>query len=247
MRKLVDLAQSALARYNLQVRRLPGPLIRHRGAELRPRLEHVIAHHLLTHPPEDFFFVQVGAFDGLTNDPLHDFITRFHWRGILLEPQAEAFAALEATYRDEPQLILHRAAVAAVEGSRPLYKVRRDAPGLPPWAPQLASFQRETVLAHRDVIPNIEELLETEEVPCLTFDALLAPFPGRPIDLLQIDAEGADFEIIKLFHQGGRRAKILHFEHKHLSQRDLADCAAFLIERGYSVGLDRGDSIALLR
>jgi len=245
LRKLVELAQSSLARHNLQVRRLPAPLIRHRDAELRPRLANVIAHHLVTRQPEDFFFVQVGAFDGLANDPLHDFITRFHWRGILLEPQAEAFAALAATYRDEPQLILHQAAVAAIEGSRPLYKVRA-APGLPPWAPQIASFHRETVLAHRDVIPDIEDLIATEEVACLTFDNLLAPFPGRTIDLLQIDAEGADFEIIKLFHQGGRRAHILHFEHKHLSPRDLAQCAAFLIERGYSVGLDGGDSTALL-
>ncbi|HEX4494677.1 MAG TPA: FkbM family methyltransferase [Thermoanaerobaculia bacterium] len=246
LRNLTDLAQTFLARYNLQVRRLPAPLIRQRDAELRPSLAHAIAHHLMSHQPADFFFVQVGAYDGVTNDPLHSFVTRFHWRGILLEPQAEAFAALTATYRDEPQLILRRAAVADADGHRPLYTIRRGAPGLPTWAPQLASFRRETLLAHRDVIPGIGALIATEEVACVTFDTLLAPFPGLTIDLLQIDAEGADFEIIKLFHQGGRRARIVHFEHKHLSPREHADCAAFLIERGYSVGLANGDSIALL-
>ena len=236
LRKFVELAQSFLAQYNVQVRRLPAPLIRHRDAELRPRLAHVIAHHLVAHQPADFFFVQVGAFDGLTNDPLHGFITRFHWHGILLEPQAEAFATLAATYHDEPQLTLRQAAVADADGRRPLYKIRRDAPGLPAWAPQLASFRLETLLTHRDVIPGIDDLIQTEEVECLTFDTLLAPFPGRTIDLLQIDAEGADFEIIKMFLQGGRRAHIIHFEHKHLSRREQADCAAFLVERGYSVG-----------
>jgi FkbM family methyltransferase len=246
LRKLVEPLREVLARYNLQVRRLPAPLIRNRAAELRPQLAHVIAHHLMTQQPADFFFVQVGAFDGLTNDPLHDFIRRFGWRGILLEPQAEAFAALAANYRDQPQLILRNAAIAAEDGSRPLYKIRSGVPGLPPWAPQLASFRRETLLTHRDVIPGIEDLIEAEEVECLSFDTLLAPFSERTIDLLQIDAEGNDFEIIKLFHQGGRRAHIVGYEHKHLSRREIADCAAFLVERGYSVGLDGGDSIAYL-
>jgi len=244
LRKLVEPLREILARYNLQIRRLPAPLIRNRAAELHPQLAHVIAHHLIATRQDDFFFVQVGAFDGLTNDPLHDLIRRFGWRGILLEPQAEAFAALAANYRDQPQLILRNAAVAAADGSRPLYKIRGGVPGLPPWAPQLASFRRETLLAHRDVIPGIDDLIETEEVECVSFDTLLAPFAGRAVDLLQIDAEGNDFEIIKMFHQGGRRASIVGYEHKHLSRREIADCAAFLVERGYSVGLDGENSIA---
>jgi FkbM family methyltransferase len=246
MRKTVELLRQGLASHNLQIRRLPAPLIRHREAELRPKLAHVIAHHLVQHQPADFFFIQVGAFDGLTNDPLHDFIVRFKWRGILLEPQKDAFAALLDNYREQPQLILRNAAIAPECGIRHLHKIRGDAPGLPPWASQIASFRRDTVLAHRDVIPAIDDLIETEEVECITFDSLFDAFPPRAIDLLQIDAEGNDFEIIKLFHQGGRRAHIVHFEHKHLSRRELADCAGFLIERGYVVGLDGGDSIAYL-
>jgi FkbM family methyltransferase len=245
-RKLVEILKTVLARYNLQVRRLPAPLIEHREAELRPKLAYIIAHHLLHHQPADFFFIQVGAFDGLTNDPLHDLIVRFRWRGILLEPQREAFQALAANYRDQPQLILRNAAIAAACGTGRLYKIRGDAPSLPAWAPQTATFRRDVLLAHRDVIAEIDDLIESEEVECLTFDSLLAPFPGRGIDLLQIDAEGNDFEIIKMFHQNGRKAQIIHFEHKHLSRRELADCSAFLVARGYSVGLDGGDSIAYL-
>jgi len=246
MSKLVEILKRSLARRNLQIRRLPAPLIHNPGAELRPKLAHVIAHHLVHHQPEDFFFLQVGAYDGLTNDPLHDLVVRFGWRGILLEPQKEAFAALTANYRGQEQLLLRNAAVAATSGPRPLYKIDGNAPDLPSWATQLASFRRETILTHRDVIPRIDEFLITEEVECVTFDDLLAPFPGRTVDLLQIDAEGNDFEIIKLFHQGGRRAHIVHFEHKHLSPRELADCAALLVECGYAVGLDGGDSTAYL-
>jgi FkbM family methyltransferase len=245
--RLRAMVTSGLARLDLQLRRLPAPLTRQREAELRLKLEHAIALHLVENDPRDFFFIQVGAYDGVANDPLHDLVVRFKWRGILLEPQKEAFAALAENYRDQPQLILCNAAVAAESGARTLYKVRGGDPGLPAWAPQIASFRRDTVVRHRDVIPDIEERLETEEVECVRFDDLLAPFPGQAVDLLQIDAEGNDFEIIKLFHQGGRRARILHFEHKHLSRREHAECVAFLIDHGYAVGLDGGDSIACQR
>jgi FkbM family methyltransferase len=244
-----DLLKASLARFSLQLRRLPAPLLRQREAELRLTLEHVLAHHLVQQvvqqAPEDFFFVQVGAFDGLANDPIHDFVVRFKWRGILLEPQKEAFAALSATYGDQPQLTLLNAAVAAESGLRPLYKIRGGRPDLPSWAPQVASFRRDTVVKHGDVIPDIESLVETELVSCVRFDELPLP-PSKTIDLLQIDAEGGDFEIIQLFQAAGLKAHIIAFEHKHLSHREHADCVSSLVERGYAVGLDGGDSIAYL-
>jgi FkbM family methyltransferase len=238
--------RSLLARRGLQLRRVPSSLARSREAELRLRLEHVVAHHLVHHQPTDFFFIQVGAFDGVANDPLHDLIVRFQWRGVLLEPQPEAFQALTATYRGQPQLSLVNAAIADRSGFRPLYKLRRGAPGLPSWAPQVASFRRETVVKHGDVIRGIEDLVESELVPCISFDDLPLPGAATTIDLLQIDAEGSDFEVIQWFHASGRKAHIVAFEHKHLSRREHADCVTFLIERGYSVGLDAGDSIAYL-
>jgi FkbM family methyltransferase len=193
--------RAGLAHFGLQLRRLPSPLARCREAELRLRLEHVIAHHLLHHQPIDFFFIQVGAFDGLANDPLHDLIVRFKWRGILLEPQQEAFKALAATYHDQPQLSLVNAAIAERSGFRPLYKLRRGAPDLPAWAPQVASFRRETVVKHGDVIRGIEDLVETELVPCVSFDDLPLP-AAATVDLLQIDAEGSDFEVIRVVSRG---------------------------------------------
>jgi FkbM family methyltransferase len=225
---------------------MPSVLAGNPAAELRLKLDHVVAHHLALHRPEDFFFVQVGAFDGLTNDPLHSLIVRFKWRGILLEPQPAAFAALAANYRDQPQLILRNAAIAEKSGPRTLYKLRGDVPGLPDWAPQLASFRRETLAGHGDVIPGIEDLIETEVVECLSFDDL--PLPETAvIDLLQVDAEGSDFKVIQWFLAGGRKSHIIAFEHKHLSRCEYADCVALLIARGYAVGLDGSETIAYSR
>ncbi len=243
---LVRRLRALLARRGLQLSRRPPTLLGRPEAELRLSLDHVIAHHLLVHRPEGFSFVQVGAFDGLANDPIHDLVVRLGWRGVLLEPQRDAFDALVATYAGRPGLVLRNAAVAAESGRRPLYRIR-SAPGLPDWAPQVASFRREVVLAHRDVIPNVEALIEVEEVECVGFDEILEPLGGGTLDLLQIDAEGEDFEIVKLFHAGGRRAHIVHFEHKHLSAGDRDACCRLLIELGYQVALEGTDAIAYRR
>jgi FkbM family methyltransferase len=238
------LLRSALAAAGLQIRRWPAPLIFHREAELRIGLEHVISHDLWRHPRQDFFFIQVGAFDGRANDPLREIVMEHGWRGILVEPQREVFRELEKNYGDQPGLVLRNVAVAGVSGPRTLYKLRTGDAALPPWAGQLASFRREVVLKHGDVIPDIASRIETETVECLTFEDLLAPVRPDHIDLLQVDAEGYDFEILKLFHGAGLRARIIGFEHKHLSRPERNACVEHLISLGYRVALDGPDAVA---
>ena len=38
-------------------------------------------------------FVQIGANDGVTGDPIRRFILEFGWSGVLVEPQLEIFEA----------------------------------------------------------------------------------------------------------------------------------------------------------
>ena len=42
----------------------------------------------------DFFFVQIGANNRLTDDPLRQFVTKYHWHGVLVEPQPQVFQQL---------------------------------------------------------------------------------------------------------------------------------------------------------
>ena len=42
-----------------------------------------------------FFFIQVGANDGITVDPIHKYIIEYHWNGILIEPQPGVFDQLK--------------------------------------------------------------------------------------------------------------------------------------------------------
>src|SRR5713101_5952181 len=49
----------------------------------------------------DFFFVQVGAHNGISNvdDVLRDYVIRLILRGLLVEPQARVFAELQENYK----------------------------------------------------------------------------------------------------------------------------------------------------
>ena len=50
-------------------------------------------------------FIQVGAFDGITRDPLRKYIDKCGWSGVLVEPQARAANQLRKLYRrNDPSL-----------------------------------------------------------------------------------------------------------------------------------------------
>lgn len=189
----------------------------------------------------DFFFIQVGAFDGIECDPLRDFILKHGWRGVLLEPQKKAFELLRYNYSDQPQLILKNAAIADQRSTRTLYTVGSDQ--LPAWCRSLASFDRNVILKHKELVPGIEDLIETEEVECITFANLIDEFRIKNIDLLQMDAEGYDAELIGMFPFDRVRPHIVRFERKHLSRDELSRALAILVRNNYRFANDGAEDL----
>src|SRR5690349_14899041 len=61
------------------------------------------------HP--DFFFVNIGANNGVDNDPIYPFIRRYGWRGIVVEPVAYIFAELCRNYREFAGIVFEHAAI----------------------------------------------------------------------------------------------------------------------------------------
>lgn len=194
----------------------------------------------------DFTFIQVGAYDGVENDPVREWVRRYRWRGILLEPQERFCQALRRNYQDQPQLKIVNKALAQHQGTRTLYRINGDREGLPAWAPQLASFQRDVLLSHAEAIPDIEGLIVEEPVDCVTFDSLIAEFEVRRLNLLLIDTEGFDFEIIKMIPWERIRPDIIYFEHLHLSPADYDACCALLIDKGYTLSILKMDTVAFV-
>jgi hypothetical protein len=64
------------------------------------------------------------------------------------------------------------------------------------------------------------------------------------IDLLQIDAEGYDVVILRLFDAPSRKPAIVRFEPAHLSPQDYRGCLDLLVSLGSKLSLGFADTLA---
>jgi FkbM family methyltransferase len=214
------------------VRRLGYDVVKWYPAEFEPRLD-VLPRLLkayfqdLVEANPDFFFIQVGAHDGVRLDPIRESILAFHPRGLLIEPMPDAFSRLRETYRSEPQLAFEQVAIGDEPGHLPFYSIK---PGSE-WRDLevVASFDREHV--KRFGVP--EEYIEETTVEVVTFSSLLERCGIKDATLLQVDTEGYDYRVVKSALEAGLRPKIINYEHIHLSRNDQLRCKRMLFARGY--------------
>jgi FkbM family methyltransferase len=216
--------------------------MRNPESQLNVTLDMVLSHYRQTHPR--VCYMQVGAFDGVSGDPIYPLIEKHALTGFLIEPQPDAFERLKANYAPFGRsFVFVNAAVAANDGCVPIYIVKREADG-PEWLHQIASFDRSIVMKHAAEVPGLEAMIQVETVRSVTFGTLFREFGIDRIDLLQIDAEGYDAEILRLYDVRSRKPAIVRFEHKHLRDREHEQALRELIDCGYKIAVCGGDTLA---
>jgi FkbM family methyltransferase len=221
----------------------------------------VIGDYLLDHGKVRF--LQVGANDGVMLDPLFPLLEKHRLEGILMEPMKDHFSRLRQNYAafEQRRFTFVNAAIADRDGTIPLYRIR-SLPGNPGWASGIASFNRNNLLKHRDYFassyesgspgavsppPDLDSVIDIEPVQCMTFDSLFATISSDHIDLLQIDVEGYDAEVLRLFDVPARRPAIIRYEHMHLSEHVQEACLELLIPLGYKIDVGPMDTLAYNR
>ncbi len=221
-----------LRRFRLERSYRPPALLRHPDWNFDSPLELSVAHVMRVHP--DLAFLQVGAFDGLTNDPIRPLVERYGLRGVVVEPQAGAFEALRSRYAAHSRVTVVNAAISDANGVRDLYTTAGS-------SLQTASFDKAHLLKHK--VPSSQ--IVSQKVRCLTIATLLEEVGLAGVDLVQIDAEGYDYQIIRTIDFGRLRPSIIRFEHAHLADRDCDECVELLASHGYRFISERRDLIAL--
>ena len=207
--------------------------------------------------------VQVGANDGSHSDPIYRFLMGYKGSttALLIEPQPEIISYLEDAYADHPAASTYNGAIGAGE-RLVLYRIRPDLwesfrvsylKGAPAYrAPSgLTSGNKAHVLAaaSRHLAGKVpaEEAVEELHVPCTELRPLLIQrsFPLQ-LHLLQVDAEGADDEVLYACNINELRPAIINFESKHLSGQRMAKLQAFLSGLGYTLyQWNKTDTVAL--
>jgi len=188
---------------------------------------------------KNIFFIEIGANDGVTVDPLRSYIIRDQWSGILVEPVKRVFDLLKFNYRGYQNLIFENVAVADKEEIRPLYVSCYDQSNV------RSSLSREIVIDTFTRGCSVEKDLIVEKVQCLTFPKLLEKHGVVKVDLIMIDAEGSDYEIIKTIDFNKIKPSIIIFERNNLSIYDYKGCINILAKNGYRLYKDEIDVIAV--
>ncbi len=198
---------------------------------------------------EPVFALQIGAMDGVRFDPLHQLIRRHGWHALLVEPLPDSFAALKRHYADVPGITFANCAIGDAPGMLPLYHVPPEvvqAEGFPSWVLGISSLSREHVEAQevffqRSGFQDLMRYVRTVAVEVVTLRTLLDRHGSPRVDVLQIDAEGYDYKVLRQWDFSLGRPSIVNFERARLSAQGKTLSVELLLSQGYALyqhGLD---------
>ena len=190
-----------------------------------------------------FYFVQIGANDGQSHDPIHAFVCANRLQGLVVEPLPDVFPKLCATYAGQPQIKPVNVAIHSELDRVTLFRPNTggEMSGIASLDAKRHEFtSKRTGMTESDIV--------SVEVPAISLMGLLEQEQVQHIDLLQIDTEGYDLEILKSLDLTRFAPSIVRFEHGVYSgvpvRDELREALLRFYDHGYSVAMERVDAVA---
>ena len=200
--------------------------------------------------------VQIGAHKGNTpNDPIHQFVVKHCSTNknpnannifiLLIEPAKHIFKQLSENHNNLNGVFLENIAVAETSGLKNFYMLKNDINleelGMPEWLDQLSSLLPERIGKLWEVYEGnplyqkfLRENMVVEKVQCITFHELLNKYNLNKIDLLQIDAEGYDYHILRSIKFNKIKPKFINYE-RVLLQKNESACRNLMLLQNYKI------------
>ncbi len=189
-------------------------LIDRKRIEFKPGLNQVsqdFFFRLLSKKAKPIFFVQIGANDGVRNDPVHAFIKKYNWTGILVEPLPDMFEKLKIAYQGNKELIFENVGISGQSGEMNFYFLPPQYND-PDWLQQIGTFDPKAIDLNLKNFPTLLEKIETRGIRTVTLKELLERNSVSEFDLLIVDAEGFEYEILSQLDQLIKRPSYILFE-----------------------------------
>lgn len=231
--------KTLLAALGYEISRRPKYLISNPIANLQFCLEPYLRSLLYDH--EILYALQIGAYDGISNDPLHRLLVKHPINAILVEPNNAVIPRLVANYSTCPNVLIENAAVADKEGVRLFYSIYGEGC---PWE-QLSSFSLATILTHLRSRDEIEKWLHEDQVVCTTISALLKKHQFPRLDLLVVDVEGFESVLLRSIDFSEVHPNVIFFESCHLSEKEKDSVYELLYLAGYKLAVVGGNTLAI--
>ena len=165
---------------------------------------------------KDFGLVVIGAHFGVW---LQGEIAKYKNQNILLvEPVPYNYKILQKSFGEQDNIFICTNAKFSENKTEKIFIVKENSiPKLGKhWASGIGSFNKQHILNHRTKRFQIEESdIESIEIDFINFDTLLNKYEIKSIDKLQIDVEGAEFNILNSIDYKKENINKILFESKH--------------------------------
>jgi len=196
----------------------------------------------------EFTFLQVGANDGLTNDPYREFMIRRTARGVTAEPVPEYFSRLSANYRGYKGVDCLNAAIGYGATLTSFYTFTReylDSLGGCLELAGLAGFSRDKL--ERVLPPDVspDECIQEIAVRTCTVEEVMEERGLRGFDCIFMDCEGHELNILQGMDFSKVKPRLIAFEHTHYSE-ERSPLDELLESKGFKIQKHEFDSTAFL-
>ena len=165
---------------------------------------------------KDFGLVVIGAHFGVW---LENVLNKYKDQNIILvEPVPYNYNKLKENFKNFKNIHICTNAIFSENKLRKFYYVKENSILKlgKHWASGIGSFSKNHILEHKSKRFKVEqEDIEEIEVKFITFDDLVRNYSIESIDKLQIDVEGAEYEILNSINYKKININSLQFESKH--------------------------------
>jgi FkbM family methyltransferase len=190
-------------------------------------------------------FVQIGANDGIKNDPIHAFIKKYRWSGVLVEPLPELMEKLKMAYAGMSGLRFENVGIAGESGAMDFYFLPPEYND-PDWLQQIGTFDKNAIALNLENYPQLMDKVATREIKTVTLKELMTRNGMSKTDLLLIDAEGFEYRILSQLDQLTEKPSYILFEWGCMNDSDQTKLYDLLKSQGYRLYSSGGDILAVL-
>lgn len=161
------------------------------------------------------FFIECGAFDGLTESSCKFFEEELRWNGINIEPSPPIFE----------QLIINRPSAINVNVALSNEKTEGVFRSVvhPVYGEMCTSGSLNHTDEHKRLLDDMGCSFKEYKVPIIEWSELIRRYKVRKCDLFVLDVEGNELKVIDSMRKAGKRSlpKIFVVEHGHLDKKEV--------------------------
>jgi FkbM family methyltransferase len=191
-------------------------------------------------------FVQIGANDGIKNDPIFPYVRKYQWRGILVEPLPNLFEKLVVNYEADKALVFENVGIGDKNEEMNFYYLPPEY-NYPDWLQQIGTFDKNAIEFNLSNFPEVIGKVEARKIKVITLKELFKKNEISKIDLLIVDAEGFEYKILRQLSELPEKPSYILFEWGCMKEDVRNALFDLLRELEYKLYSGGGDVLAALK